>query len=310
MQRTRIAAKPLWKDGFGAVPAGTAALRLRGFRCITTAGIPPSHEFVIQSVTVASGWLGFSRRCGGKVRSVPTSLSRGNPHICLPNQDYNAVRFFEKDVRHCAPCRLLLMTPEPSPSDEATSDSADDPNRPSSRPNDPSLSDVWNTYGDQLRRRARTRLRQYGLTGQTESMDICNDVMADLARRGPTPNTPDEILGYVLRAIDNQVLDTFRTLARQCRDFRRNESGPVEDYPVPSMATTPSRIALRKEVLAKIREELSPDDVRAVDMMLENRDWNEIGRALDVPADTVRMRVRRAIARIRENMNVQPDPPQ
>ena len=34
---------------------------------------------------------------------------------------------------------------------------------------------LWQAFGPDLRRRARTRLRQFGLIGHTESMDICND---------------------------------------------------------------------------------------------------------------------------------------
>ena len=162
---------------------------------------------------------------------------------------------------------------------------------------------VWHRFGDQLRRRARTRLRQYGLTGQAESMDICNDVMADMARRyGDQGVTPDDVLAYVLRAIDNQVLDTFRTLARQCRDFRRNELTPVEDMTVANREVTPSQIALRREVLTRIRSMLSEEDAKAIDMMLENRDWNEIGEVLGLKADTVRMRVRRALDRVRRDV--------
>ena len=105
------------------------------------------------------------------------------------------------------------------------------------------LDTVWREFGTQFRRRARTRLRQYGLTGQTESMDICNDVMADLAKRGEKQDgqktvAADDVLSYIMRAIDNQVLDTFRTLARQCRDFRRNDMTPVEDLRVSAHATT------------------------------------------------------------------------
>ncbi len=85
------------------------------------------------------------------------------------------------------------------------------PHPPAGQP----LESVWIRFGDQLRRRARTRLRQYGLSGQAESMDICNDVMADMTRRHANqPVTPDDALAYLLRAIDNQVLDTFRTLAQ------------------------------------------------------------------------------------------------
>jgi RNA polymerase sigma factor (sigma-70 family) len=165
------------------------------------------------------------------------------------------------------------------------------------------LDAVWRRFGDQLRRRARTRLRQYGLTGQAESMDICNDVMADLARRrGGQAVTADDVLAYILRAIDNQVLDTFRSLARQCRDFRRTEMTPVDDMKVANREVTPSQIALRREVLTRIRSMLTEEDAKAIDLMLENRDWNEIGQALGLKADTARMRVRRALDRVRKDI--------
>lgn len=174
-----------------------------------------------------------------------------------------------------------------------------------------SLEVLWKEFGGQLRRRARTRLRQYGLTGQAESMDICNDVMVDLARRQkqtradvPALNAND-VLGYIMRAIDNQVLDTFRTLARQCRDFRRNDAMPVDEMPMASVATTPSQIALRKEVVAKIRGLLGPDDAKIVDLMLENRNWQEIGRMLGMQPDTARMRVRRALDRVRGEIGLE-----
>lgn len=135
-------------------------------------------------------------------------------------------------------------------------------------------------------------------------MDICNDVMADLARRGQQTMNPDDVLAYVMRAIDNQVLDTFRTLARQCRDFRRNEGTPIEDMTVANQESTPSQIALRREVVQRIRSTLNEKDSRAVDMMLENRDWNEIGEALGMRADTARMRVRRALQKVRQEIGL------
>lgn len=172
----------------------------------------------------------------------------------------------------------------------------------------PPLDIVWQRFGSQFRRRARTRLRQYGLTGQTESMDICNDVMVDLARRVHTQGLDaEDVLAYILRAIDNQVLDTFRTLARHCRDFRRNESTPIEEMRVPQQATTPSQVVLRREVVARIRTMLGERDAVAIDMMLENRDWNEIGQALGLQPDAARMRVRRALDRVRRDLGLTGD---
>lgn len=169
-----------------------------------------------------------------------------------------------------------------------------------------SLDEVWNTFGNQLRRRARTRLRQYGLTGQTESMDICNEVMVDLAKRTDADSlTADDILSYILRAIDNEVIDTFRTLARHCRDFRRNEATPVDDIRLHGDQTSPSQVALRKEVADRVRAILGESDAIAIDMMLKNHDWNEIGEKLGVKPDTARMRVRRALDRARDEIGFQ-----
>jgi RNA polymerase sigma factor (sigma-70 family) len=168
------------------------------------------------------------------------------------------------------------------------------------------LADVWTTFGNQLRRRARTRLRQYGLTGQTESMDICNEVMVDLAKRTDAERlTAEDVLSYIMRAIDNEVVDTFRTLARHCRDFRRNESTSVDDINVRGEQTSPSQVALRKEVADRVRAILGENDAVAIDMMLENYDWNEIGQRLGVKADTARMRIRRALDRARREIGLQ-----
>ncbi len=170
------------------------------------------------------------------------------------------------------------------------------------------LDEVWRRYGDQLRRRARTRLRQYGLSGQAESMDICNDVMADLMRRSEAGNVAvEDMMGYIFRAIDNQVLDTFRTLARQCRDFRRVDATSVEEMPLGNSNPTPSQVAIRREVLDRVRRLLGPEDAQAVDMMLESREWKEIGAALGIEPDAARMRVRRALDRVKAKIGVEDD---
>ena len=164
-----------------------------------------------------------------------------------------------------------------------------------------SLDEVWRRYGEQLRRRARTRLRQYCLSGQAESMDICHDVIADSIRRANVNNVAvDDIMSYIMRAIDNQVLDTFRTLARQCRDFRRVDATSIEKLPLGTVSPTPSQIAIRGEVIDRVRQLLGPEDAKAVDMMLENRDWKEIGAAIGIEPDAARMRVRRALDRVRK----------
>ena len=87
-------------------------------------------------------------------------------------------------------------------------------------------------------------------------------------------------------------------------DFRRTEMTPIDDMSVSNRQVTPSQILLRREVLARIRSMLSEEEAKAIDLMLENRDWNEIGEALGLKADTARMRVRRALDRVRQDIGI------
>ena len=69
--------------------------------------------------------------------------------------------------------------------------------------------------------------------------------------------------------------------------------------PLSTSSPSPSQIAIRHEVLDRVRDLLGPTDAKAVDMMLENRDWKEIGLSLGIEPDAARMRVRRAVDRVR-----------
>jgi len=111
-------------------------------------------------------------------------------------------------------------------------------------------------------------------------------------RMGWKASSPDHYALYF--NCRTTLVDTFRTLARHCRDFRRNEGVPIEDIKLRGKETTPSQVALRKEVADRVRAILGETDAVAIDMMLENRDWAEIGEQLGVKADAARMRVRPA----------------
>ena len=137
-------------------------------------------------------------------------------------------------------------------------------------------------------------------------MDICNEVMVDLAKREDADHlNADVVLSYILRAIDNEVVDTFRTLARHCRDFRRNEDTPVEDVKLNAKQISPSQVAVRREIADRVRAILGEEDAVAIDMMLQNHDWAEIGARLGVSADAARMRVRRALQKARQDIGLE-----
>ncbi len=166
------------------------------------------------------------------------------------------------------------------------------------------LGEIWTRFGPQLRRRARTRLRQLGIASQTESMDICNDVLSDLARRGQVAiGDPDDLVAYLMRAIDLQATDVLRGLGRQCRDFRRTRS-PPPGFEALGDDSSPSVALFRREILAAVAERLGSDDRQIVDYVVQGHDWNEIAALTGLAPDTARMRLRRAIAKTQDDLRL------
>lgn len=163
------------------------------------------------------------------------------------------------------------------------------------------VAEIWDLCGNELRRRARTRLRQYGVTGQAESMDICNAVLLELVRKEEIKiRNPGDLIRYVGRAIDNQVLDLLKTLTRSRRDIRRVAGSPVEDHNVSNQDSTPSAMLMRDEVLDRFRSELGPDGHKMLSLYLANCGWKEIGERLGIGPDAARMRWNRAVDALRD----------
>ena len=163
------------------------------------------------------------------------------------------------------------------------------------------VAEIWDLCGNELRRRARTRLRQYGVTGQAESMDICNAVLLDLVRKQEIQiRNPGDLIRYVGRAIDHQVLDLLKSLTRSRRDIRRNTGSPVEDHNVSNHDSTPSVVMMRDEVLNAFRDELGDDGQQMLSLYLANCGWKEIGERLKMAPDAARMRWTRAVKSLRD----------
>ena len=163
---------------------------------------------------------------------------------------------------------------------------------------------LWEIYGSQLRRRARTRLRQYGIYRHTESMDICNAVLLDLVKQGQVDlRRSDDVICYFMRAVDNQVRDAFKLLTRECRDMRRVDQRSIEDLPLNDGLDSPSKHLIRSEVLGQIRVQLGPDQAM-VEWVLANENWSEIGARLGVGPDAARMRWTRAMNRVQQRMGL------
>ena len=169
--------------------------------------------------------------------------------------------------------------------------------------NKKAVEEIWKAFGPDLRRRARTRLRQYGMLGHTDSMDICNAVLMDLVKQTKFEiQNPMDLMKYVRRAIDNQVKDEFKALTRARRDIRRNENQPVENHVLLNNQTSPSHAMVRNEIFERVIRQLGNNGEQILRLVLQEHSWEEIGKRVNTSPDAVRMKWNRSVKSVRSHM--------
>jgi RNA polymerase sigma-70 factor (subfamily 1) len=163
----------------------------------------------------------------------------------------------------------------------------------------------------QMRILAAVRLRLgAGLRRRIESWDIVQEVMID-ALRGVKKfdcKTEGAFLKYINKVVENNIRDEADRQNAEMRDPAKEVSfagkcSPDSTNPLSglkdSRLATPSQIVSLHEDLALLEEamdRLSADDRELIiAVKIEGRTYAEIGEDLNLSADAVRMRARRAV---------------
>jgi DNA-directed RNA polymerase specialized sigma24 family protein len=171
------------------------------------------------------------------------------------------------------------------------------------------LGEIWSIFGEHIRRRARNRLREFGLAGKAESMDICNSILLDMVKQESLKiQNASDVLGYFCRAIDNQIRSSLRALLSEKRDMRREvmvEAAQMSEGPEPR--STPSIVMMQREILEMIASALGDDGDEFVRLFVNNHSWIEIADRLGGTPDSVRMRWNRSVARVRSALRLSED---
>lgn len=150
-----------------------------------------------------------------------------------------------------------------------------------------------------VRRRIGPELRK-----KIESVDVVQEAMVEVLRYAPRFVAPDQqrFRGLMVRIVENVLRDHHQFFHARRRAMSQEASGAdVLDLSGDS-AERPDRAVESDDERRWLRlglELLSPEDRRVVIL----RQWDElsfedIGRELDVPANTARMRFSRAIGRL------------
>jgi RNA polymerase sigma-70 factor (ECF subfamily) len=152
-----------------------------------------------------------------------------------------------------------------------------------------------------VRRELRFRLRDSRARFELDSMDISQSVLSNffvrVATRQYDLKEQGDLVKLLVTMTRNKVAENLRAQHRQRRDSRRTVQG-VEGMPLASADPTPSRVLAGKEILQLVRQSLSGEERRLVDLRCQGLSWEEIADSLGGSADARRKQMARAIDEI------------
>lgn len=168
------------------------------------------------------------------------------------------------------------------------------------------------TYEPELRRAIRVRLTDARLRRLVDSIDICQSVLAGFFVRTAAGQydiqTPEELLKLLVTMARNRVIDWARRSQADRRNGRRDVSLEGEDGQQMQFASNqpgPASVLINRELLDQVRSRLAPEELKLMEQRAEGLDWNQIAEQTGDQANTVRMRLTRALDRVADELGLE-----
>src|SRR5438105_3109152 len=163
-------------------------------------------------------------------------------------------------------------------------------------------------YEPEIRRAVRVRLTDPRLRRVLDSIDICQSVLGHFFVRAAAGqielDRPENLLRLLVTMARNKVLDHARRQQAARRDQRRIEGTDDNLAAVADPAPSPSQIAVGRELLERVRRELSDEERELADERALGRDWPEIAAARGATPDALRKKLTRALDRVARTLGL------
>jgi RNA polymerase sigma-70 factor (ECF subfamily) len=164
-------------------------------------------------------------------------------------------------------------------------------------------------YEPLIRREVRLGISDRRLNRAFDSIDVCQSVLASFFVRAATGQydleSPEELVNLLMSIARNKLASLARREHRLRRDARRVETQPEVLEQVVDTASSPSEIVLRRELVERMRAELSDEERQIADLRVEGLRWDKVAERLGGSAQARRMQLARGIERAAEHLGLE-----
>jgi RNA polymerase sigma-70 factor (ECF subfamily) len=165
-------------------------------------------------------------------------------------------------------------------------------------------------YEPLIRREVRLGISDSRLNRAFDSIDVCQSVLASFFVRAATGQydleSPEQLVQLLMSMARNKLASLARREHRLRRDSRRvAETQPEVLEDVVDDEDSPSEIVLRRELVERMRAELSDDERQIADLRVEGLGWVEVAERLGGSAQARRMQLARGIERAAEHLGLE-----
>ena len=165
--------------------------------------------------------------------------------------------------------------------------------------------EVYDRYGDHVRRVVRRRLHQR-LRTQYDSGDFQQAVLASFFLLPPerhTFSTPEELIAFLSRMAYNKVADVFRHRFQTDKQNinREQRLGGDDDSrwaDLPGRGPSPSQVAIAHEHWERLLQGQPPQYRRVLEMLRQGHSHREIAERLDLHPKVIQRLLRKLTAKV------------
>jgi RNA polymerase sigma-70 factor (ECF subfamily) len=163
-------------------------------------------------------------------------------------------------------------------------------------------------YEPLIRREVRLHLEDRRLCRVFDSMDVCQSVLASFFVRVAAGQydleQPGQLVRLLVTMARNKLASAARKQRQQKRDQRRT-TGADGLHELPADDASPSELLVGKELLERVRRELSAEELQLAELRGDGLSWDEIAARLGGKAQARRVQLARALDRAARTLGLE-----